>query len=59
MATVLCSNEVSNSLNVEEVMENEVFAFPVSFLLDFSGEPEVGLNVQTNSTAHAQSCREW
>jgi hypothetical protein len=59
MGTVLCNDEVSDSLNVEEVIENEVFAFPVSFPLVLSGEPEVGLNVQTNSTAHAQSCSEW
>lgn len=59
MATVLCNDEVSDSLNAEESMEKVVFAFPVSFLLVFSGEPKTGLNVQTNSTAHAQSCSEW
>jgi hypothetical protein len=53
---VLYKDEVSDSLNVEEIMENEVFAFPVS-----SGEPEVGLNaeINTSSTAHAQSYSEW
>jgi hypothetical protein len=32
MATVLCHDEVSDSLKVEEIMENEVFAVPVHFL---------------------------
>lgn len=42
MGTILCSDEVSGSLNVKEVMENEMVAFPLSLLLVFSGEPEVG-----------------
>jgi hypothetical protein len=35
MATVLCNNEISDSLNIEEVRESEVFYFSCFFLVDF------------------------